>query len=333
MWIQRPSRELVNGWIERALELAEEGSPQRAKALVSFALWNDDEAAAREGHRLAEQLGEVELRSHALAALGNARWAAVDYEGACALAEERLELLPEISDPDHRANVYWIAIMIYLGAGRLADSMRAVALLEQTAEGLTPHHRIHGIGQRVDVESLAGRWEEARQLKSRVERAVEANLATPCPLNVRSLLECALASAIGGDDAEARRLEAKADAIGMEGYGFYFHPSKLRLAVARNDLGGLQRLVDSLDPEELEPYAYDSRSALFDALVALGDRERIEADAPEWLRPGTYVEPFALRALGFARADDGLLEQAVERFEAMGLDWHTAETRKLLVQA
>ena len=43
--------------------------------------------------------------------------------------------------------------------------------------------------------------------------------------------------------------------------------------------------------------------------------------------------PFALRALGFARGDERLIEQATERFEAMGLDWHAAETRKLLAPA
>jgi hypothetical protein len=222
------------------------------------------------------------------------------------------------------------AAFVYLGAGRLADARRALALLEETSEGLTPHHRLHAIGKRVDIESLAGRWDEVRQLTLRVECAVEANLATPCPGNVASLLRCALASAHGGDEAECRRLVAKADAIGMEGYGFASHPSKLRLAVVRNDLTELRRLVDSLDPDELEPWAYDSRSALFDALVALGDRARIEAEAPQWVRPGTYVEPFALRALGTAREDEPLLSEAASRFEAMGLDWHAGDTRKLL---
>ena len=64
-----------------------------------------------------------------------------------------------------------------------------------------------------------------------------------------------------------------------------------------------------------------------------GGPGEIEQVAPAILRPETYLEPFALRALGFARADDGLIEQAVERFEEMGLGWHAAETRKLLVQA
>jgi len=48
------------------------------------------------------------------------------------------------------------------------------------------------------------------------------------------------------------------------------------------------------------------------------------------LQPGTYLEPFALRALGFARDDEGLIAQAIQRFQAMGLDWHAAETKKLL---
>jgi class 3 adenylate cyclase/tetratricopeptide (TPR) repeat protein len=330
MWKRRPDPKLVSGWIERALELTSAGSPQRAKALVSRALWNDDEADAAAALELAEQLGDVELRSHALAALGDARWGAADFDRACALVEERLELLPKISDPDHRAELYFQACDIYTGAARFADARRAVALLEETAEGLTPHHRLHAIGCKVKVESFAGRWDEVRQLSSRAEGAVEANLATPCPLNVGSLLICALASAQCGDEGEARRLEAKADAIGMEGYGVSFHPKQLRLTLVREDLVEVRRLIDALDPEQLEPWAFESRAALFDALIALGDRERIESDAPAAVQPGTYLAPFALRALGFARGDAAVLADAAARFEAMGLEWHAGETRKLL---
>jgi class 3 adenylate cyclase/tetratricopeptide (TPR) repeat protein len=330
MWKTRPIREVVSSWIERALELAEEGSPLRAKALVSYALWNDDEATAAEAQQLARQLADVELQSYALSGLATARWAAADYDEAVALTEERLGLLPEISDPDHRADAYFFAASVYVGAGRLADARHAVAELQETAEGLTPHHRLHAIGSSVHVETRAGRWDDVRQLSSRVERAVEANLATPCPLNVSALLECALACAQLGEDAEASRLEAKADAIGMVGYGFAVDPPKLGLAVVRNDLAELRRLVAAMDPEELEAWAFGPRAARCDALVALGAREQIEAEAPHWLQPGTYVEPFALRALGVARDDEALLSEAVARFEALGLDWHAGETRKLL---
>lgn len=80
----------------------------------------------------------------------------------------------------------------------------------------------------------------------------------------------------------------------------------------------------------LEPWAYEMPAALLDALVALGDRGSIEAEAPKWLRPMSYVEPFALRALGFARADELMLADAAARFEGMELDWFAGETRKQL---
>jgi hypothetical protein len=49
------------------------------------------------------------------------------------------------------------------------------------------------------------------------------------------------------------------------------------------------------------------------------------------LRPGSpYLEAHALRALGIVRDDGSMLEQALSRFEAMQLEWHAAETRKLL---
>ena len=52
--------------------------------------------------------------------------------------------------------------------------------------------------------------------------------------------------------------------------------------------------------------------------------------APLLLRPGTYLEPYALRALGLVREDSTLLEPADERFAAMSLAWHAAQTRGVL---
>ena len=39
----------------------------------------------------------------------------------------------------------------------------------------------------------------------------------------------------------------------------------------------------------------------------------------------TYVQPFALRALAVARADERLLEEATARFYAIGLGWRADE--------
>jgi hypothetical protein len=73
----------------------------------------------------------------------------------------------------------------------------------------------------------------------------------------------------------------------------------------------------------------DSLISRLNAFVALGRHKDIEQEAPPLLRPGTYPEPFALRALGSAREDAGLISQAIERFQAMGLEWHAQETRHL----
>ena len=72
------------------------------------------------------------------------------------------------------------------------------------------------------------------------------------------------------------------------------------------------------------------KAVRLDALAALGLREAIEAEAPRSLRMRTIIEPFALRALGIARHDDELLAQAHERFATYDLDWHAAQTERLL---
>jgi hypothetical protein len=83
-------------------------------------------------------------------------------------------------------------------------------------------------------------------------------------------------------------------------------------------------LVEGADPDGIEP-----PSALLDAFVALGEHDRIEAEAPAWLRPATYAEPFALRALGLTRGDSSLIEQAFTSFQRLGLVWEAERTKPL----
>ena len=114
----------------------------------------------------------------------------------------------------------------------------------------------------------------------------------------------------------------------MEGDRWYhglLDPPKIRLALARRELGAVAELAAHDFDWEWEP-----ASTFLDAVAALGDRERIEAEAPKWLQHGTFDEPFALRALGIVRGDRALHEQALERFEAMGISWHAEQTRHLL---
>jgi len=333
MWQQPPSHDLVDGWIDRALELAHNDSPTYANALAAAALWRKDEAAARELHAIAGRLGDVALRSSALAALADVAWSSGDLELAHSWLEERIGLIPELTDPDDCHFALMNSVDVDLVTGRLEAASRSSAMLEELVAGLTPHHRLHGVHVRVRMESLAGRWDVVWKMTSRAETAVEANADTPCTANRTVLLHLAAAAVYCGDDATASRLEAEANAYGSKASGWHSDGARIRLALARNDLTELRLLVDGVDFDPPRAFGFDRVPALFDALVALGGREEIEAHASQWMQDGTYTAPFALRALGVARADSHLLREAAARFETIGLEWHSVETRKLVSQA
>jgi hypothetical protein len=56
---------------------------------------------------------------------------------------------------------------------------------------------------------------------------------------------------------------------------------------------------------------------------------RVEELAAQLLQRGLYAEPFALRALRLVRGDDELAARGQERFGALGLAWHAAQTEAL----
>jgi hypothetical protein len=330
MWQRRLDDALVEGWVERAVAVAPEGTPDRVKALAAQAFRHDDVDTARLALALADELGDVGLRFIGLNAVEGALWWSGRYGEACEIATVALEMLPAIEDPDLRADMFRQTAEIYANVGRLDDARAATTQLEETVAGLTPHHRVHGIGTRLVLETAVADWEATRSLTQRAEDLVEANLATPCPFNVGILLMVALGWAYGGDTSQVERLAEKAESIGMVGYGITHSPRWLRLAIARHDLQEVRRVVDSIRPEWLHPAAWELRSALFDGLLLLDDRDRLETETGAWLEGPTYEVPFAIRALGVVRNDRALLADAVDRFEAMGLAWHAQETRRLL---
>jgi hypothetical protein len=65
-------------------------------------------------------------------------------------------------------------------------------------------------------------------------------------------------------------------------------------------------------------------------MAALGDLRGVEEEAPPLLQPTTYLEPFALRALGMIRRDPELLGQAASSFQRMGLQSFAEETTGLI---
>ena len=66
MWQRQLDNDLVEAWIARALAATAEGSPARVKALAANADWHEDLNSARAALALAEELGDVELRSTGL---------------------------------------------------------------------------------------------------------------------------------------------------------------------------------------------------------------------------------------------------------------------------
>ena len=126
-------------------------------------------------------------------------------------------------------------------------------------------------------------------------------------------------------------MEGRAEEVSFEGFGLTLDGPRIRLALTRDDLEQVERLVSG--GHSSQAFYLGSQTALLDGLAAIRDRKRVEAEAEILLQPGTYLEPFVLRALGLVREDERLVEQALERFEALGLDWHAAETRRLVAQA
>jgi hypothetical protein len=335
IWRQAPEHDVISGWIERALAGSPAGSSTQAKALVAKARWMPaaGAVAAAQASAIAERLGTPELRSAAWDTRGIVAWVAGEHELGRAWQERRFELLEQISDPDVRADIHAAPITGCIWSGRFREARRLARAHSEIVSGLTPHHRVHAVGIELEVEELLGRWDVVRTLQERAEGAVEANLETPCVRNPRSLLVCALASECLGDAEAARPLEERAHELWMDGYGFTLDTPRLRLALVRGDLEEIERLLilpDAAPGWHRGWFVFANVAARLDALAALHDRERIEAEAPTHLRKGTYLEPFALRALGRAREDTELIQQALAGFEAMDLGWHAQQTRTFL---
>ena len=257
-----------------------------------------------------------------------------ELDGSVTWAERSFELVGEVKDPDLAADVNAIAAMPAAALGQFDRARSFADRHEDATVRLTPHHRLHGVAVSIEVEELAGNWAGVQRLEGLVRERVNANLATPCVRSPRSLLLCTIAAEMDGDSERAAELEDSARRLQHEGFERAFLGPELRLALVREDLGAVERLLGNVTGG-VGPtwFGFSGSLARFDALSALGRRDDVERLVAEGLPPGSLVEAVGLRALGQVREDEGLLRQALDRFEAMGLDWYTAETRKLVAQS
>jgi len=329
MWRSRPAREVMDDWTTRALAGVRERSVPHVKALVARAFWGfpDAEESAILASRLAEDLDDVGLRSCSLDARAVAAFRNGDFETAHMWETRRFDFLADLTDPDLIHDLYLSTIPTASAVGRLREARRLSDELQEVVAELTPHHRLHGVACKLEVDELAGDWDAVLRLEDDTVRAVEENRDTPCVRNARSLLVCALANELAGDSERSHELEAVADELKNEGYGSVLAAPRARLALLREEVDLLHDLFADEDWLTRQTwFALPAAATRLDALAVIGRANEVEQEAAKFAPPGSYLEPFALRARALVRDDDALLARAHERFRALKLDWHAAQT-------
>jgi class 3 adenylate cyclase len=332
MWGTAPPSDLMQDWIERALELAAPDTAARAKALIARCYENYDKSAAdaAEASAIADRLGDPALRSRGYDVRQLVAFVHGDYREALEWCRRRESFVHELDDADAATYVYAFAINPAVACGELDEARRYAKLHDEATRPLSPHHRLHGAALFLLLQELLGNWKQALELEELIEARVAESAATPCVLSARSLYVCALANAHLENDDETERLEAKAEPLAMSGYGTVLDTPRLLLAIHRGDLTAVESLLGEPAVRASNWFYLSSMAAHLDGLAALRERERVEREATRALRPGTYLEPFAFRSLGLVREDDELVARAARLFEKFGLDWHAARTLALL---
>jgi class 3 adenylate cyclase len=327
MWMRRPTNELIEGWIAQALELAQPASRARAQALSAQVRVTADPAVAIEAASLAEALGDADLKTLAWRGLEIIALSRGDFQEAYAWSRRYVDLASATGDPDLISYFLGNAAGTWPYVGKIAEARDQAYRQVEVTRRLSPHHRVHGAVSVVAVEAIAANWLAVRAYATEAEAAFDANRATPCILGPAALLICAEAAVRLGDDNEAVRLERVVADFGMEGYAEETIGWELALGNARGDVDALAAKLEGWKPDSLA--SVEDQVAWLNALILLDRRAEIETAAPALVIEGTYLEPFALRALAFARGDEALYGRAIQAFEAMGLRWFVAQTEML----
>jgi class 3 adenylate cyclase len=332
MFSIRLSQEHIEEWARSAIAIAAPDSEARARATLALA--NIEPALAsdellHEASALADALDNVELRSFALGARSQTAFERRRYREAARLSDERLELVSALDDPDHRCEAFESGAPVEAALGRFERARELIALHGDLSRRLSPHHRVHAVSLELELAEVLGDWSGLAAETGRVWDLVSANLATPCVRNPRDLLLCAAAHVVIGDEPRAASLERDAMRVAGEGFESYLAGPRLRIALEREDRSMAESLVP-LPVERTNVWGVGALAARVDLLAALRRRDLLEAEVSELIDDVSVLQPFALRALGIVRSDDDLLARADERFGALGLEWHRAQTARLL---
>jgi tetratricopeptide (TPR) repeat protein len=178
MWAKAPDPHSVSSWIEQALLHTEPGTAARCKALIARGTWtaSGDVAAAHEAAAIAGSLDDPDLRAAALDCESRVTHRAGRYQEALALAERPLDFVDELRDPEQVIEVYEALVPVQSMLGHFDDARTILAQHDQATLRLTPHHHVHGVAVRAELEELCAGWRTVVDLTPRIERAVAKNL-------------------------------------------------------------------------------------------------------------------------------------------------------------
>ncbi|HEY6398939.1 MAG TPA: AAA family ATPase, partial [Solirubrobacteraceae bacterium] len=173
MWTRFPDRDLVQGWVDRALELAESGSFARARALIALCYWQHDRPswAVQEAAELSERLGDPGLRIEACAVRCFAEFAAGHFPEALRAAQRAFDLERKISDPDTGERLRESTAAMFTMCGRLPEARRLIDEHDELSRKLFPHHRLHSAALEIELLEVLGEWAEIRALVPRTRSA------------------------------------------------------------------------------------------------------------------------------------------------------------------
>ena len=331
MWKRPIEHSLVQSWLDRALELAAPDSPAQGRALVTKAMWEDDAEIADQAVDLAERL-EDPFFSRTRASLARVPPSSrattrPRTTGNTALCAARPAHRPRQDRPypllrRHRRTGCWPARR---GRGTRSRA-RCGSHLGSALTTRCTHSACCSSSKR---RSRTG-TSSAEPLQPRVERAVAENTGTPCVLNPRTLLSCAVASAELGLDEEARRLENGRSCPRLSRV-WVLAPSAgrpprapSRRPRARGGVAGRVR-VDVAHEHGREPVRH--RNAPRSAPRPRQDR-RGRGRGERSHRAGHLRRALRAAHARAARGEPALVAQAVDRFEAIGLDRHARRTRE-----
>ena len=239
MWSIRMNTRLIAEWADQATELAAAGSDAHVRAMLARANLGrrrrrTPSSPRRRGSRRPSGASSSARTRSARAA--SRPTSAGGSTTSATWAERRLELLPEIDDPDHLCEAYESAIPPIAVVGRFGRGAAARRSATRLSRGAF-RHTIACTRSRFELElgDACGDWETLVAETGAASDAVRENLETPCVRNPRDLLLCALAHVCLGDEARAVELERDAERIAGQGYETYLSAPRLRMALERGD--------------------------------------------------------------------------------------------------